>query len=901
MAENNNNKPKLPRISKRMHCVLLATVKTAIAMRHEYILTEHLLLNLLKIQDIQMVLTSIGCDHQALNSYVANYLKTNIEQMSVFRNSDDDKIQIIPPNQSLAFSRIIDGAFSQALASQKRTVTVFDVLLALIANGEGYGAYLMHEFNVDRFSLITEVTEFYSHDNNDQLDDFIDEDEEQLLQSNAFLSVDDEDDELPFSVDNIKVKYVKFSNNMKDGNDEDNDSSEMFFSMESGNDLDFDSDEDSDEDENQFLEFNEFDDDESDNDSKDNFSPFREFIDEDRQVDDSDFKTNTDTERELKKKKSKQELLLEKYGVDLIDYAKNGHVDNLIGRQTEVNRMMQILCRRKKNNPILVGEPGVGKTAIAEGLALAIADGEVPEKLQESRIWSIDMSSVVAGTKYRGEFEKRLKKIIDALKDEPNSIIFVDEIHTLMGAGASGDGSLDASNILKPVLNKGQLRCIGTTTYDDYKKHILKDKAFSRRLQKIDITEPSIDETIQIVNGVKNYYEDHYNVTYSKNAIETAVKLSALYINERFLPDKAIDVIDEVGARNDLRGVKRRKKMLNVTDVEEVVASMANIPTAKVSSSDSDVLLNLEKDLNNVVFGQKGAVNDVVKAIKISRSGIGAKDKPIGSFLFCGPTGVGKTELAKQLAAKLGVNFIRFDMSEYAEKHTISKLIGSPPGYVGFEQAGLLTEALIKNPHSIVLIDEIEKAHSDIYNVLLQVMDYGFLTDNSGRKADFRNAICIMTSNVGARALDINRIGFGDKLQGVDVEDKKLTTNKEVEKFFTPEFRNRLDSIIYFNSLSIELMQQIVRKFVGQLADDLKTKKVQLAITDSAIDYFIKEGFDPKMGARPLQRIIRNKLQEQLANEILFGELTKGGFVNVTFNNKVKQLELDITANRNSK
>ena len=887
MGTENNKKPRLPRISKRMHRVLLATVKTAIAMRHEYILTEHLLLNLLKIQDIQQMLVSIGCDYQALRSYVINYLKSSIETMNIHR-TNDDKIQIIPPNQSLAFSRVVDSAFSQSLASQKKTVTVFDVLVALIVNAEGYGAYLLNEFEVDHFSLITEITEYFANEDNDGLDDYVDEDEEDLLQSNSFI-VDEDDEDLPFSVENIRVKYVKFGNKAESPDGEDIDDNEMFFSIEPEND-DFDDDE---EDETEiFSELN----DENINGDIFQEAQFQEFVDDKLEVNEDELiKSATHDDEQIKKaKKSKHETLLEKYGLDLINYAKNGHIDNLIGRQTEVKRMMQILCRRKKNNPILVGEPGVGKTAIVEGLALAVANGEVPEKLQNCRIWSLDMSSVVAGTKYRGEFEKRLKKIIDALQQEPNSIIFVDEIHTMMGAGASGEGSLDASNILKPVLNKGALRCIGTTTYDDYKKHILKDKAFSRRLQKIDITEPSVDETIQIINGVKAYYEEHYGVTYSKNAIETAVRLSALYINERFLPDKAIDVIDEVGARNDLRGEKRRKKMLNVTDVEEVVASMANIPTAKVSSSDSEVLLNLEHQLNDVVFGQKNAVNDVVKAIKISRSGIGAKDKPIGSFLFCGPTGVGKTELAKQLAMKLGVNFIRFDMSEYAEKHTISKLIGSPPGYVGYEQAGLLTEALIKNPHSVVLIDEIEKAHSDIYNILLQVMDYGFLTDNSGRKADFRNAICIMTSNVGARALDLNRIGFGDDV--ANLEDKKLTTNKEVEKFFTPEFRNRLDSIIYFNSLSKELMQQIVRKFINQLADDLKAKKVQLAITDNAIDYFIKEGFDSKMGARPLQRIIRNKLQEQLANEILFGELIKGGFVNVTFNKKVKKLELDITA-----
>ena len=889
-TENSNN--KIPRISKRMHNVLLATVKTAIAMRHEYILTEHLLLNLLKIKDVQNLLAAIGCDYQSLNSYVYNYLATKIEQLNIHK-SNDNKMQIIPPSQSLAFSRVVDMAFSQAFSSQKKTVTVFDALVALISNGEGYGAYLLSEFDVDHFNLITEITEFLENSDNDVLDDNIEESELNLLHHSHLISTDEEEDQLPFSIDNIKVKYVKFANRNPESA-EGEEENEMFFSIEPEND-EFSDDDDNDDNDDDLI-FSELDNEDRDG-AEEPINSFQEFVDNyldvnNIEIESEEITEDTDTKQP---KKSKNELLLEKYAVDLIATAKNGEIDNLIGRQVEVQRMMQILCRRKKNNPILVGEPGVGKTAIVEGLALAIANGDVPEKLQSCRIWSIDMSAIVAGTKYRGEFEKRLKKIIDVLQSEANSIIFIDEIHTLMGAGASGDGSLDASNILKPVLNKGGLRCIGTTTYDDYKKHILKDKAFSRRLQKIDIREPSIDETIQIINGIKSYYEDHYNVSYSKNAIETAVRLSALYINERFLPDKAIDVIDEVGARNDLRGNKRRKKLLNVTDVEEVVASMANIPTVKVSNSDSETLKSLETELNNVVFGQKNAVNDVVKAIKISRSGIGAKDKPIGSFLFCGPTGVGKTELAKQLAFKLGVNFIRFDMSEYAEKHTISKLIGSPPGYVGYEQAGLLTEALIRNPHSVVLIDEIEKAHSDIYNILLQVMDYGFLTDNSGRKADFRNAICIMTSNVGARALDVNRIGFND--DKIDRNAKKLTTNKEVEKFFTPEFRNRLDSIVSFGSLSKELMQQIVRKFINQLSGDLKSKKVELAITDHAIDYFISEGFDAKMGARPLQRIIRNKLQEQLANEILFGDLVKGGFVNVTFNKKVKKLELDITGN----
>ncbi len=569
---------------------------------------------------------------------------------------------------------------------------------------------------------------------------------------------------------------------------------------------------------------------------------------------------------------------LRKFAVNLTQQAIQGKIDPIIGRKLELERVMQSLSRRKKNNPVLVGEAGVGKTAIVEGLALKIAQNEVPDKLKNTSIWALDMGGLIAGTKFRGEFEERLKKVIDELKKLPGAILFIDEIHTVIGAGAVSASALDASNILKPALNTGEIKCIGISTYDDYKNHILKDKAFSRRFQKIDVREPSVNETISILSGVRPYYEEHYGVKYSSKALEQAAILSARYMNDRFLPDKAIDVIDEVGAKNSLRDEKR-KKVITIRDVEDTVAQMANIPPAKVSSSDLTMLSNLQEELKRMVFGQNEAVENVVSAIKIARAGIGNKEKPVGSFLFCGPTGCGKTELARQLADNLSVNFVRFDMSEYAEKHTVSKLIGSPPGYVGFEQSGLLTEALIKTPHSVVLLDEIEKAHPDIYNILLQIMDYGILTDNNGRKADFRNAIVIMTSNVGARALDANSIGFSGEQQ------VELKTRKDVEKYFSPEFRNRLDRIVYFNSLTSDLMQKIVLKFLDRFRNELSSRKVELKVDKRAVSWFAEKGYDPKMGARPLERLIRHELHEKTAEHILFGDLKNGGQLKVSIKN----------------
>jgi ATP-dependent Clp protease ATP-binding subunit ClpA len=587
-------------------------------------------------------------------------------------------------------------------------------------------------------------------------------------------------------------------------------------------------------------------------------------------------------EKTIKKPKFKY---LRRFSVNLTELAKQGTIDPITGRQNELKRVMQVLCRRKKNNPVLVGEAGVGKTAIIEGLALAISEEKVPERLKGYDVWALDMGALVAGTKFRGEFEERLKRVIDDLKKSKKSILFVDEIHVVVGAGAVSAGSLDASNILKPALAAGHIKCIGITTYDDYKNHILKDKAFSRRFQKIDVAEPSEEDTIAILKGLKPYYEKHYDTKFSEKALTRAVVLSARHINDRFLPDKAIDVIDEAGAKNVLLDDKCQD-LIDVKEIEAVIAQMANIPPARISDSDNRKLASLEDNLQAVVFGQNEAVENVTTAVKIARAGIGNKEKPMGSFLFCGPTGCGKTELARQLASTMGIAFTRFDMSEYSEKHTVSKLIGSPPGYVGFEQSGLLTEALLRTPHCVILLDEIEKAHPDIYNILLQIMDYGTLTDNNGRKADFRNAVIIMTSNIGAKQLDANIIGFSGNTQS------KLATRKEVEKYFTPEFRNRLDSIVYFNALSLELMKKIVKKFIASLSVELHTRKISLQLTQAAIGWFANKGYDPKMGARPLERIIKKEIQEKLANEILFGKLAKGGKVKVATKGKALKLTI---------
>jgi len=575
--------------------------------------------------------------------------------------------------------------------------------------------------------------------------------------------------------------------------------------------------------------------------------------------------------------------------VNLIDRAREDKIDVLIGREAEIQRTIQVLCRRKKNNPIYVGDPGVGKTAIAEGLALKIHKGEVPKALKASEVYALDMGSLIAGTKFRGEFEQRLKLVIKELQKKPGVILFIDEIHTIVGAGAVSGGSMDASNILKPALASGELRCIGSTTYPEYKSAFEKDKALARRFQKIEIGEPSLEDTIKILHGLKRYYEEHHGVTYGDDAIKAAAELAAKHINDKFLPDKAIDVIDEVGAAVKLMPVEEREsREVTVHDVELVVARMAKIPAKTVSGSDKERLQNLEKELKSVIFGQDHAVEQLVKAIKLSRSGLGSPTKPIGSFLFSGPTGVGKTELAKQLARVLGVSFHRYDMSEYMEKHTVSRLIGAPPGYVGFDQGGLLTDAINKTPHSVVVMDEIEKAHFDIFNILLQVMDHASLTDNNGKKADFRNVILIMTTNAGAREMLAENIGFAtvaaqddDQLKpvGNKLSETGFKGKTALERTFSPEFRNRLDASIVFNQLSKSEILRVVDKFVKEVRQQLIEKKVTLEVTEEARQWFGKKGFDKLFGARPMARLVQQKLREPLAEEILFGKLEKGGSV----------------------
>ncbi len=584
----------------------------------------------------------------------------------------------------------------------------------------------------------------------------------------------------------------------------------------------------------------------------------------------------------------KRQSFLERYTQDLVLKAQMGLIDPLIGREEEIERTIQILSRRRKNNPLYVGEPGVGKTALAEGLALKIARGEVPKKFQGTKIYALDMGSLVAGTKFRGDFEGRLKGIINELKKKKeNVILFIDEIHTIVGAGATSGGSLDASNILKPVLASGEIRCIGSTTYEEYKNLFEKDRALSRRFQKIDIIEPSRDESVEILKGLKKYYEQHHKIRYSKKAIEAAVDLTIKYLPDRFLPDKAIDVIDECGAHFSLK--ERKKKVISVKDIENVVAKIARVPIRSVTTSDKDRLKNLEAELKQVVFGQDQAIEQVVRAIKRSRAGLREPNKPVGSFLFVGPTGVGKTELARQLANILGINFLRFDMSEYMEQHSVARLIGAPPGYIGFDQGGLLTDSIRKHPHSVLLLDEIEKAHPDLFNILLQVMDYATLTDNTGRKADFRHVILLMTSNVGARDMSSTSIGFAKE----EIEDKTHMGVKAAEKYFSPEFRNRLDGIVPFRSLNRDLMKMIVDKFIKELNEQLKDKKVQVLLDETARDILAKKGFDPDYGARPMRRVVQKEIADPLTDEILFGKLSGGGKVLVIAKNDGKQDKLE--------
>jgi ATP-dependent Clp protease ATP-binding subunit ClpA len=570
---------------------------------------------------------------------------------------------------------------------------------------------------------------------------------------------------------------------------------------------------------------------------------------------------------------------LEQYTQNLNALAKDGKIDPLIGRESEVERVIQVLCRRRKNNPLLVGEAGVGKTAIAEGLAWRIVKGDVPEILEKSSVYSLDMGALLAGTKYRGDFEQRLKAVLKQLKANASAILFIDEIHTLIGAGSASGGTLDASNLLKPALASGALKCIGATTYNEYRGIFEKDHALSRRFQKIDVIEPTVQQTIEILKGLKSRFEEHHGVKYSAGAITAAAELSAKFINDRHLPDKAIDVIDEAGAAQRILPKSRQKKTIGKGEVEEIIAKIARIPPQTVSTDDRAQLKSLDRNLKNVVFGQDPAIDALSAAIKMARSGLGKPDKPIGSFLFSGPTGVGKTEVAKQLAFTLGIELIRFDMSEYMERHAVSRLIGAPPGYVGFDQGGLLTEAIAKKPHAVLLLDEIEKAHPDIFNILLQVMDHGTLTDNNGRKADFRNVIIIMTTNAGAETLQRQAIGFANQREAGD-------EMADIRRMFTPEFRNRLDAIISFKSLDEEVILRVVDKFLMQLEDQLHEKKVDIVFTDALRKHLSKKGFDPVMGARPMARLIQDTIRRALADELLFGKLVNGGRVEVDVDEK---------------
>lgn len=597
------------------------------------------------------------------------------------------------------------------------------------------------------------------------------------------------------------------------------------------------------------------------------------------------------TYQEDEEAQTEQQGPLESFTVNLNDQAAEGKIDPLIGREKELERTIQILSRRRKNNPLYVGEAGVGKTAIAEGLAKGIVEGNVPDVLADATIYSLDLGALLAGTKYRGDFEKRLKAVLKALEKEHHAILFIDEIHTIIGAGATSGGAMDASNLLKPALSSGQLKCIGSTTYQEYRGIFEKDRALSRRFQKIDIEQPTVEETVQILRGLKSRFEEHHEVTYTPEALRVAAELADRYINERFLPDKAIDVIDEAGARTRLK--PREEDVLpviDVTEIEEVVSFIARIPPKNVSASDVDALKNLERDLKLVVFGQDEAITQLSSAIKMSRSGLGKADKPIGSFLFSGPTGVGKTEVTRQLAMTLGVELIRFDMSEYMERHTVSRLLGAPPGYVGFDQGGLLTDAINKHPHAVVLFDEIEKAHPDVFNLLLQVMDHGTLTDNNGRKADFRNVIIVMTTNAGAVDVARNSVGFTK-------QDHATDDIKAIKKLFTPEFRNRLDAIVRFNSLSKEVIAKVVDKELLEIENQLLAKNVQLQVDSDARMWIAENGYDEAMGARPLGRLIQEEIKRGLADELLFGKLQDGGVVNISVDAD-DELEFEIVATK---
>ena len=580
---------------------------------------------------------------------------------------------------------------------------------------------------------------------------------------------------------------------------------------------------------------------------------------------------------------------LDKFATNLNRLAQEGRIDPLIGRKLEIERTVEILCRRRKNNPLYVGEAGVGKTAIAEGLARLIVEGKVPDVLSDCTVYALDMGALIAGTKYRGDFEKRLKGVITELKKQPGAILFIDEIHTVIGAGAASGGVMDASNLIKPVLTNGELRCIGSTTYQEYRGIFEKDHALARRFQKIDVVEPSVEETIEILLGLKSRFEEHHSIVYAVDAMRAAAELSARHISERHLPDKAIDVVDEAGARLRLKPLAEREHTVEVRHIEEVVARMARIPPKSVSTSDREVLKNLERNLKLVIFGQDRAVESLAAAIKMARSGLGDQRKPLGNFLLAGPTGVGKTEVTRQLAIAMGVEFLRFDMSEYMERHTVSRLIGAPPGYVGFDQGGLMTEAITKHPHCVLLLDEIEKAHPDVFNLLLQVMDHGTLTDNNGRKADFRHVIIVMTTNAGAQEMSRPSIGFMHS-------DNTSDGMEAIRRLFTPEFRNRLDAVIQFAPLDRQTIERVVDKLIVEVETQLEQKGVQLTVEDAARTWIAEKGYDPKMGARPMARVIQEHIKRPLAEELLFGRLAGGGQVQVSVSADGSKLEFECTA-----
>jgi len=583
----------------------------------------------------------------------------------------------------------------------------------------------------------------------------------------------------------------------------------------------------------------------------------------------------------------KQASALESYATNLNEQARKGLIDPLIGRSSEVERVVQTLSRRRKNNPLLVGESGVGKTAIAEGLAKLIVDGQVPDVIKESTVHALDLGALLAGTKYRGDFEKRLKSLLNELKEIPHQILFIDEIHTIIGAGAASGGVMDASNLLKPLLASGEIRCLGSTTYQEYRGIFDKDRALSRRFQKVDVNEPNVEDTYKILKGLKTRFEEHHQLKYTDRALRVAAELADKYINDRFMPDKAIDVIDEAGAYQQLQPPSRRKKQISVGDVEQIVAKIARIPPKTVSSNDKSALRDLETNLKMVIFGQDPAINSLSSAIKLSRAGLKEEGKPIGSFLFSGPTGVGKTEVCRQLANIMGIDLVRFDMSEYMERHTVSRLIGAPPGYIGYDQGGQLTEAISKQPHCVLLLDEIEKAHPEVFNLLLQVFDHGTLTDNNGRKADFRNVIIVMTTNAGAQEMSRNSIGF-------QTQDHATDGMEVLKKMFTPEFRNRLDAIIPFAALSKDVIKTVVDKFLVEIQVQLDDKKVQLEVSEEARVWLADNGYDEKMGARPMQRLIQNRIKKDLAEDILFGKLSSGGgVVHVTVEDGDLSLEIE--------